>query len=195
MMRSRMRPSVTACKWSQMARTWIPPTKTVLGSRTGHAWHTNSCSLRLAFSVCNSSRVGLGRSQDGFKLLDLFVCEFAVVDFMLIFLMDQSQRVRFGRKPPASFLNGPRFPFSHGIPKQIRGLFGATQSDECLVEGLLELLTELGFADGIARLAGLPFRGRVAGHTGPILGNSHHNSVAFLLESPNAVNLQNSDFW
>ena len=38
MMRCGILPSVTACKWKQIASMWMPSTNSVPGSRTGQAW-------------------------------------------------------------------------------------------------------------------------------------------------------------
>jgi hypothetical protein len=65
----------------------MPSTKGVSGSSTGQACRTNSYRLRRALSTLREKRLSTGLLEDSVKLLELFVSEFAVVIFVLVYLV------------------------------------------------------------------------------------------------------------
>src|SRR5579862_2331776 len=105
-----------------MASTWIPGTKRVLGSSTGHACSTNSRSFRRAFSVFKRFRLRSCGLHNLFELVELFVGEFGVIEFLMFHLVGHTQGLCLWREPLANILNWPSLPGSRSLPEELRGL-------------------------------------------------------------------------
>ena len=87
--RFRIRPSLTACKCWQMARTGMPSMKGVSGSGTGQACRTNSCSCLLVSSAFTARRLRAGLFEDGVELAELIVVKCGVVKLFIFNLVNQ----------------------------------------------------------------------------------------------------------
>src|ERR1039458_6765256 len=117
----------------------MPSTKGVSGSRTCQACTTNSCRLRRALSAVKRRRLKVGLLEEGIELRELFVVEFGVVDFILVYLMLKSEALSLGCEALAKILNRPRFLGARRLPQQFRRFLRRALRDERLVEGFVEL--------------------------------------------------------
>src|ERR1700732_222077 len=119
MMRCGILPSVTACKWQQIASMWMPSTNSVPGSRTGQACITNAFNRRLAFSIFTGSSWNLGSCEEPLEVLEFFIAESRVVNCRFIFYsMGQSDLFGLGRETLQQRLNSPGFVLARRFPKQ-----------------------------------------------------------------------------
>ena len=152
-----MRPSVTACKWEQIASMWMPSTNSVLGSRTCHACITNSFKLRLACSIFTASSRNLASFQEPFKLSEFFIAVSGVINCgFIVNSMGQFDQLRFGGETLQQCLNGPGFTLAGALPQQRSGLFGNSLLNQGGIETLLESQPASSDASRISRLSGLP---------------------------------------
>src|SRR5258708_24278925 len=151
MMSCGVRPSVTACRWAQIASMWMPSTRSVLGSRICQACIRKAFKLRLAFSVFTASRRNFGSFQEPLELIDFLIAESRVINCgFIVYSMGQFDLFGFGSETLQQRLNRPGFPFARALPKQRSRFFGHSLLNQGGIETLLEfpgLNVVFGFPD------------------------------------------------